>query len=729
MRKKTLFVVIALMSLTLIGLIGFQAYWIHHAVKMEEELFDRNVNDALHQVARRLETKEAIHFLKQEAPQLREAALAPAVTTTETVVSTPTPAKSSRNKERSERKGKRNQPLPLAEPASSLSVAASGSAGSSVTMVTPLPGEKHTMVDRARSSVMSIRGGRSPHSESAQQIFIHSFTMSDSAAKPASVEVFGRSRVDSVVVRKLVAAQRKMLDTLRIYSRNGQAHFIRMDSGSVSKIALDSIFMANQARILRQIPVKSIKNIQIKGNVANIHTDCLFIGRSPEMVWRQDSSTRKGKRYVSPARVQTLAPLLLSAAPAQQQVAPTRPAASPRANTHSPVTAPTPEQVTEQKAVAKAQHLNQVMQQMVVEYVRKERPLEERLGELGMEEILATELKSRNIVTPYQSTLNIDPGNSKPTYLLASSNSLPSASLLPDGGYTVQLFPNDVLSAPSYLKLTFPHRQLIIWKSIWIPTVISVLFTLIIIFTFAYTLGTILRQKKISEIKNDFINNMTHEFKTPIATISLALDALVNPKVRKDEARLDHYARIIRDENKRMHQQVEKVLQTAQMERNKLQLAFEEVDVHALIQKAVEPFQLHIEQRQGNLNLKLDAPSPVVWADASHLANMVANLLDNANKYSPEAPRIVVQTTQVSKGLHISVEDQGAGMSREAQKKIFEKFYRVPTGNVHNVKGFGLGLSYVKTMAEAHGGNVHLRSELGKGSRFTLWLPLQKPSV
>ncbi len=168
------------------------------------------------------------------------------------------------------------------------------------------------------------------------------------------------------------------------------------------------------------------------------------------------------------------------------------------------------------------------------------------------------------------------------------------------------------------------------------------------------------------------------------------------------------------------------MLQTAQLERRTLQLAFEEVDVHQLIRKAAEPFQLHIEQRQGMLDLKLDAPSPYIWADPGHLANMIGNLLDNANKYSPNAPKIVIQTATIAKGLHISVEDQGTGMSREAQKKVFEKFYRVPTGNVHNVKGFGLGLSYVKTMAEAHAGSIHLRSELGKGSKFTLWLPFQK---
>jgi two-component system phosphate regulon sensor histidine kinase PhoR len=258
-----------------------------------------------------------------------------------------------------------------------------------------------------------------------------------------------------------------------------------------------------------------------------------------------------------------------------------------------------------------------------------------------------------------------------------------------------------------------------------LPTSISVLFTLVMVLTFAFTLYTILRQKKLSDIKNDFINNMTHEFKTPIATISLALDALVNPKVRNDETKIDYYARIIKDENKRMHHQVEKVLQTAQMERNDLQLALEETDVHALIYKAIEPFQLHIAQRQGQLDLKLDADQPIIQADPEHLCNMIANLLDNANKYSPEAPKIVIQTATVANGVHIMIEDKGLGMTREAQQRVFDKFYRVPTGNVHNVKGFGLGLSYVKTMAEAHAGNIHVRSELGTGSKFTLWLPRQ----
>ncbi|MGV3538167.1 MAG: sensor histidine kinase, partial [Rufibacter sp.] len=350
----------------------------------------------------------------------------------------------------------------------------------------------------------------------------------------------------------------------------------------------------------------------------------------------------------------------------------------------------------------------------------------QRLQELNMEELLASELTNRNIKLPYHFALKIQPAAPTNGMLLTAVNAPASEPVLGENDFLVRLFPNDVLTAPSYLILTFPNRHLYIWQNLWVPSVISGLFTLIILLTFYFTLNTILRQKKISEIKNDFINNMTHEFKTPIATISLALDALVNPKVRKDETRLDHYARIIRDENKRMHQQVEKVLQTAQMERNKVQLALEEVDVHCLISKVIEPFQLHIEQRQGLLDLRLDAPRHTICADPGHLANMIANLLDNANKYSPEVPHLTVQTAVVAKGISISVEDQGAGMSREAQKRVFDKFYRVPTGNVHNVKGFGLGLSYVKNMVEAHGGSIHVRSELGKGSRFTLWLPFHK---
>jgi len=250
--------------------------------------------------------------------------------------------------------------------------------------------------------------------------------------------------------------------------------------------------------------------------------------------------------------------------------------------------------------------------------------------------------------------------------------------------FRVNVFPRE-RPVPGELRIFFPNKNAIILRSLGKTLTATLFFAGIILVCFGYTLYIIFTQKKLSEMKTDFINNMTHEFKTPIATISLAADSLNNPSVLKNEDKILRFSRIIKQENIRMHKQVEKVLQV-----------------------------------QGFLN----AASPVINGDQTHLSNIINNLLDNANKYSPQKPHITVFTRNVDKGLEIIVKDEGIGLGRDVRKFIFDKFYRVPTGNIHNVKGFGLGISYVKTMVEAHKGRRDVRSELGKASSFILFFPL-----
>jgi two-component system phosphate regulon sensor histidine kinase PhoR len=224
-------------------------------------------------------------------------------------------------------------------------------------------------------------------------------------------------------------------------------------------------------------------------------------------------------------------------------------------------------------------------------------------------------------------------------------------------------------------------------------------------------------------MKTDFINNMTHEFKTPIATISLATDSISSPLIVNHPDKIKRFVDIIRQENRRMNSQVERVLQIAQLDKKDFQLRLADVNLHDLIRQAVDNFSLQIENREGTLTLDLQATRPVISGDATHLASVVHNLLDNANKYSPEKPDITIRTRNVPNGVAITVEDNGVGISKETRKHIFDKFYRVHTGNVHDVKGFGLGLSYVKAIVTAHKGFVDVHSELGKGSAFTLTFP------
>lgn len=290
--------------------------------------------------------------------------------------------------------------------------------------------------------------------------------------------------------------------------------------------------------------------------------------------------------------------------------------------------------------------------------------------------------------------------------------------------YSIKLF-NNGLVAPGALVLHFPDRTSHIWKNIIPMLLLTILFMSVILFAFLYSLNVILRQKKLSEMKNDFINNMTHEFKTPIATISLATDSIMSDKIAGSKDKVGRFAKIIKQENRRMLGQVEKVLQMAQLDKNKIQLNWDQIDVHGLIYLAYENFQLIVHDRGGEINLDLQAEQSVIRSDQNHLSNVIHNLLDNANKYSPESPKITIKTKNLSRGIEITVSDEGQGMSKENKKHIFDKFYRVHTGNRHDVKGFGLGLSYVKAMVAAHRGSINVKSEIGKGSSFSLFFPFE----
>lgn len=252
----------------------------------------------------------------------------------------------------------------------------------------------------------------------------------------------------------------------------------------------------------------------------------------------------------------------------------------------------------------------------------------------------------------------------------------------------------------------------------------SIIFTSIIISAFALTVRTLFNQKKLSEIKSDFINNMTHELKTPLATISLAIDALTNEKVIHDSDKVRYYSGMIKDENKRMNKQVEKILQAARIEKQDIKLNLQRLNAHDIINKVADNLALQIQEKNGTLSLTLNADKHVIEADEVHFSNIIFNLLDNAIKYSNDNLHIDVSTSVTNGMLAIKIKDNGIGMNRETQARVFEKFYRAHTGNIHNVKGFGLGLSYVKATVEAHQGKVTVDSTLGKGSTFIVMLPL-----
>lgn len=294
---------------------------------------------------------------------------------------------------------------------------------------------------------------------------------------------------------------------------------------------------------------------------------------------------------------------------------------------------------------------------------------------------------------------------------------------LQTNGVQAKLFPNDILGKDNFLFIFFPEKNNHVIRQVWLPIFSSIVFILVIIFCFIYAIKVIIRQKELSKIKNDFINNMTHEFKTPLATVSLAVEALQDPELSTHDKFRSRYLGIIKDENKRLVSQVEKVLQAAALDKNDFQLKIESINLTELVESNLEHISLQVEKRGGKIIFVNKLKNSHIKGDPFHITHIINNLLDNANKYSKENPVIRVEAWEEGGQVLVSIRDQGIGMNKDALKKIFDKFYRVPTGNVHDVKGFGLGLSYVKTMLEAHKGEIYVQSEPGKGSTFTINLP------
>ncbi len=273
-----------------------------------------------------------------------------------------------------------------------------------------------------------------------------------------------------------------------------------------------------------------------------------------------------------------------------------------------------------------------------------------------------------------------------------------------------------------YFGVQFPNREAQIINQMGIWSFSSIVLLVVIVF-FAYTLFVILKQKRLSEIQKDFINNMTHEFKTPIATIALSTEVLKNPDIVRQPERLLNYTTIIENENKRLKQHVERVLQMAKLDKESIELKKESVNLHDVVQEVTGGMAASIQEKQIEVDLDLQAPEPAIQADKLHITNVVYNLLDNAIKYSGQDPKIWISVKQTDKHLVLEVRDNGIGVKEDDQKKIFDKFFRVPTGNVHNVKGFGLGLNYVRQIVEAHRGKITLKSHLGEGCTFRIYLP------
>ncbi|MEJ5316509.1 MAG: HAMP domain-containing sensor histidine kinase [Tenuifilum sp.] len=361
------------------------------------------------------------------------------------------------------------------------------------------------------------------------------------------------------------------------------------------------------------------------------------------------------------------------------------------------------------------------VENIVDRMIRVELPLHERISQEQLDSIIHRELTRKGIDARYEYRVT----NEKDSTIYSSPRFKANfrGLVLRD-----KLFPNDFFARRYFLTLYFPNQKTYLLGSLGPMTFGTLLLTLLIISIFTITLYIIFKQKRISEIRNDFVSNMTHELKTPISTISLAAQMLNDKSIPHERKNLDYLGGVIADESKRLGLQVEKVLQMAIFERAKLRLKIKEVDVHDVIKKVTNNFALQLNSQDGIIIHEFNAKSPIVKADEVHITNVINNLLDNATKYRNGNPVINIITKDVSNGIVVAVKDNGIGISRDNLKKIFDQFYRVPSGNIHNVKGFGLGLSYVKKIVEAHGGKIWVESKLGEGSTFSFFMPWSGPA-
>jgi two-component system phosphate regulon sensor histidine kinase PhoR len=364
-------------------------------------------------------------------------------------------------------------------------------------------------------------------------------------------------------------------------------------------------------------------------------------------------------------------------------------------------------------------------QSSVVEDVSKELretnvPIYKRINFSALGSLLKEELIANNITL--EPSYRVSLAKKDSTIFMMASNK--KGEFLPENTYKTPLFGNDLFRDPGMLFVSFPNKNSAIISNLSATLASSIGLLLVLVFIFSYTLYAILKQKKLSEMKTDFINNMTHEFKTPVATIMIASEALKDPEVTEDKARLKRLAGIIYDENVRLGSHIERVLSIARLEKGELTMENTDVDMNDLIVIVLDSMELQLQKRNAIIHVNTDAENAIVYGDELHLSNVIYNLIDNANKYSSDTPEITITTRNTNKNLIIEIADKGIGMTKEQSKRIFDQFYRVPTGNLHDVKGFGLGLNYVQDIIKKLNGTVKVSSEKDRGTTFEISLPL-----
>lgn len=715
------------MSISLLGMVGLQLYWISDAIQVKQEQFDRSVHEALARVVEKLETQEAVSAVASGMATLQAAP----VEVEEPMQAQPAPQPVAQAQAVSVKSEPRPEPPAMPTPANTgiaqkKKLAKSGAgAGTSIAWQGSYTTESQgiaqghffpadSLMQRLLSPTMQVYNFPAEHAAMLRLLKAQTDTVEAHATRMSRLD---RERLRKVAENAITHTQqlngrnfRVSVDTLRHIAlhldslrRYGYLnHMIDPAAISAINVQMDSIFIFKNGKRQRE-------NVHELRDHSGGRVIFRSIDRPREK--RTEESKPAARFYVRATETVGQSP--------STKVAGTTSIPEQASKAHLAAAKPTvaPTQPDPVRVEARKERLNEVVEKMVVEYVANDKPLEQRLNLEEIKPLLQSELQDKGICLDFGYWVLSDQQDTITAAHLPTNNTRNFAT------YKASLFPNDIFDKSDYLAVYFPDSQAYAIRSLWMMLAFSALFTLIMVATFGTTIHIIFRQKKLSDMKNDFINNMTHEFKTPIATISLATDAISNPKVYAQPEKVQYYTGIIRQENKRMNAQVENVLQIARLEKEDYEMNLARTDLHALVRKAVESVYLQVAERQGTITSDLNATAPDIELDEVHFYNVICNLLDNANKYSPDRPAIRIQTYDTAGGILLAVEDKGMGMTRDTQLRVFDKFYRVPTGNLHNVKGFGLGLSYVKAIVKAHNGTIKLQSELGKGSRFEVFIP------
>ena len=669
MSKQRIRWIVALMAIGLLGLVGLQLYWIGSALQLQKEQFAYKVTDALQEVVRTLERQEIVYLTRQRI-QARE--------------------KQNRLMAIAKKEGRSTRKV-----VDERQVLANGP--------TQLPQGKRTQ--SLLNTPLATRRAMPPGMTSGGNVVVQSDVLHPivrplSPEQMAVVEEFFRQQDELMAVGDWQAqlVQQQQFD-----------HWVEQVlttelSRINNQVGQDSSVRAAKSRIRRAV-------LQRKAQAVAAPTMTNLPGHSASVLQQQ-------------AQAQ---PGLVGSSPSATGVVNSGPAWTGRANPS--------------RAEAQSHMIKDVLKGLLL----SDRPIEDRVNRLALDTLLRQALVERGIGIPFAYAVRT---RQRPRFLFTSLGI--EAQQFDDNGYKAALFPNNLMESGNYMYVYFPTQQEFILSRLGFTFGASVVLILVILACFYIAISTIVQQKKVADIKNDFINNMTHEFKTPISTISLAVEMAqeqlraaepnaLGPAIQSESSRLIRYMGIIRDETRRLGSHVEKVLQMALLDRGEIKLNLTQVNVHNVIEKVLNNLGLQIEQRGGEVDLHFDADREVVEADELHLTNIVYNLLDNALKYSPDSPHITISTRSLPEdsstsgastpGVSITVTDQGLGMTKDQISRIFEKFYRVPTGNRHDVKGFGLGLSYVKKMVDEHHGQILVESQPGEGSSFDVIIPYKQENI